>query len=221
MGENRTAGDLPDPGAEDAELARTLREQLGLIGSLLADEPAPGRVAGPTSAGAAATDGPGTDVTEPQPLPAPRRGRRAVLTALAASAVVLASLAGLGLLRHAAEPGGGGGDAKLTHEGIVACARLITQGTVTRTEPDGSGTRVVLDADRFLKPDREPGEVTFRVPREEAEGYRPGRRALVSVSRFPREGVDLYTGRDMGPAWAWMAAALPGSPTGPPCDGPG
>ncbi|MFD3412443.1 hypothetical protein [Streptomyces cyaneofuscatus] len=179
-----------------------LRKELGLLGDLLAEE-APG--AAPRPAAVA-------------PL-RPRRRRRGVLV-LAASAAVLAGAAGAGLAWMAAHPADGGA-AKLTEAGIVSCARVIADGTVTAVEPAGARLRVVLTADRFLKPDA-PGtdRVEFLIPRNEAAGFPPGASMVVSVSRFEDEPVMGFTGGGRAEAWEWMAAALPESRSTP-CEGRG
>ncbi|ARF72557.1 hypothetical protein B7C62_09950 [Kitasatospora albolonga] len=145
--------------------------------------------------------------------PRPRRGRpRGRTLALAACAVLAVGLAGAGLLRaiatSAAEEEGYA--AKLTEEGIVACARLVVDGTVVRTERVAPGVRVVLDVERSLKPERAPARAAFLVPGEEADLYRPGAPVTVVVSRFPDEPVMAYTeDGDRADAWARLSAALP------------
>ncbi|MCX4677229.1 hypothetical protein OG413_18305 [Streptomyces sp. NBC_01433] len=190
--------------AAERDLA-VLGTQLRLIGDTLAATPAPESA-----------------VPEPAaPHPAARRSRWRVF-APAASLVVAAALAGTGIMWSVARPSDGGpGDAKLTHEGIMACARLVVEGTVTRTERVAPGVRVLLDVERRLKPERGPREAAFLVPGKDADHYPPGARMVVSVSRFPGEGVDFYTAAaDRAAAWEWMSAALPGS-RDLECSGPG
>ncbi|MFD9544724.1 hypothetical protein [Streptomyces sp. NPDC060022] len=189
----------PDPGDAQAgaryDAARRdmteLREQLHLIGD---------RLAAPDGA-------PGT-LTPSRP----RWVRKGPL-ALAASVVIAVCLAGTGILWSVAQPSGEHGDAKLTEEGMMACARVVADGTVSRTERVGGLVRVVLTVDRYLKPDRGPRETSFLVPGEEEEYFRPGRPMVVIVSRFPGEGVNSFTGEDRATAWQWMSAALPASRT--------
>ncbi|MEV6420433.1 hypothetical protein [Streptomyces sp. NPDC051662] len=211
MRENR-----PASGMEEDELMRTLREQLHFIGDALAgaEAPEPAGVPESTEAPERATG------TRQADAPGPvRHRRRGALWALAASAAVVASLTGLGLFRLAAQPADES-EAKLTDEGVVACARVIAEGTVARTEPAGDRTRVVLTADRFLKPDRDPGEVEFDIPRDEAGAFRPGTHSLVIISRFPDEPVEQFTGEQVATTWEWMTAALPAS-RALDCDTPG
>ncbi|MEV4877081.1 hypothetical protein [Streptomyces cyaneofuscatus] len=202
------AGPAPEG---DAEAARhraveqdvaVLREQLGLLGDLLAAE----------TPGAA----------PPSVVVTPRRPRwqRRGLLALAASAAVLAGAAGIGLAWMAAQPEDDG-MAKLTEAGIVSCARVVAEGRVTAVEPAGARLRVVLTADRFLKPDA-PGadKVEFSIPKNEAAGFPLGASMLVSISRFEGEPVMGFTGAERQEAWEWMSAALPESRSTP-CDGPG
>lgn len=133
--------------------------------------------------------------------------------ALAASVVIAACLAGTGILWSVAQPSGEHGDAKLTEEGLMACARVVADGTVSRTERVGGLVRVVLTVDRYLKPDKGPRETSFLVTGEEEDYFRPGRPMVVIVSRFPGEGVESFTGEDRATAWQWMSAALPASRT--------
>ncbi|MEU0832775.1 hypothetical protein [Streptomyces sp. NPDC005969] len=148
------------------------------------------------------------------------RMRRGPL-ALAASVVVLVCALGVGVLWRAAQPAGEGGDAKLTESGMVACARTIADGSVTRTEEAGGSVRVVLAVERYLKPERGgPAEMEFLVSRDEAGYFRPGERMVVSISRFAGEGVQSYTGADREAAWEWMSAVLPESRSLG-CPGPG
>ncbi|MFF3907109.1 hypothetical protein ACFYZJ_14190 [Streptomyces sp. NPDC001848] len=138
--------------------------------------------------------------------------------ALAACAALVASLLGAGLMWSAAQPSGDAGGAsaaKLSREGIVACARTIVRGTVTGVRPDGGRTRLVLRAERHLKPEHGPRDAEFTVPTDEARRYRPGTELLVSVSRFPEEPVMIFVGDDMAPNWDWMASALPTSRSTP------
>lgn len=158
----------------------------------------------------------GDRLAAPEALPEVRAPGRPRWTgrgplALAASVVVAACLAGTGILWSVAQPSGEHGDAKLTEEGRLACARVIADGTVSRTERAAGLVRVVLTVDRYLKPDKGPRETSFVVTGEEEDYFRPGRPMLVVVSRFPGEGVESYLGDDRAVAWQSMQAALPAS----------
>ncbi|WP_328910175.1 hypothetical protein OG230_12060 [Streptomyces sp. NBC_00234] len=160
----------------------------------------------------------GDRLAAPEALPGahtparPRWIRKGPL-ALAASVVIAACLAGTGILWSVAQPSGEHGDAKLTEEGLMACARVVADGTVSRRERVGGLVRVVLTVDRYLKPDQGPRETSFLVTGEEEDYFRPGRPMVVIVSRFPGEGVESFTGEDRATAWQWMSAALPASRT--------
>jgi hypothetical protein len=181
----------------ETETETVVREQLAVIASLLASE---------------APDGPAA-----APLSRPRRTPRVLVAAglgLAAAASALTLLA--------APPLTGGEDAKPTRDGLVACARLIAEGTVARTGPGDDGSlRVVLTVRRRLVPagGNGPPEEEFSVPRGEARSFGPGTRMLVLVSRFPREPVLEFTGPDIAPTWEWMAAEAAADPR-PSCAGP-
>ncbi|MEE1792047.1 hypothetical protein PUR28_14910 [Streptomyces sp. BE308] len=193
--------------AAERDLA-VLGTQLRLIGDALAAGPQPAV--------------PEPPAPEPAAPGSPARRSRWRVLALAASLVGAAALAGTGIMWSVARPPDGGhGDAKPTHEGIMACARLVVDGTVNRTERVAPGLRVVLDVERRLKPERGPRQAVFLVPGKDAGHYPPGARVVVRVSRFPGEGVDSYTAAaDRAAAWEWMSAALPGS-RDTECSGPG
>ncbi|MFD3657163.1 hypothetical protein [Streptomyces sp. NPDC058620] len=145
--------------------------------------------------------------------PARSRWTRKGPLALAASVVIAVCLTGTGILWSVAQPSEESGDVKLTEEGRLACARVVADGTVSRTERAGGLVRVVLTVDRYLKPDKGPRETSFIVPGAEENYFRPGRPMLVVVSRFPGEGVESYLGDDRAAAWQWMTDALPASRT--------
>ncbi|MFD7446524.1 hypothetical protein [Streptomyces sp. NPDC059909] len=193
--------DAPSADAEGEEYAAALadiallRTHLRLIGDTLAAQPPPAAAAGS------------------------RRRRKALALCLAAVVAGVVTVAGVGIARQAAMSGGeSGGLGKLTPEGIVACARIIAEGTVRAVEPIGTDgeIRVVLDVDRRLKPADGPARLTFTLTFDHdhddvAPPPVPGSRMLVSLSELPDEPVDWYQGADIAPAWSWMDKALPGS----------
>ncbi|MEO3973872.1 hypothetical protein [Streptomyces sp. CAU 1734] len=189
--------------AHDMEI---IREQLCLLGARLSWDPGVRPVRAPAPP-PAPSPGPGPGRGRgPGAVRRPGRLRRAAL-ALAGSALILAALAGIGAQRAA----GPATSAKLTPEGLVACALVIADGRVAEVEEAGAWTRVVLSVDRYLKPARGPAETVFYVRSAEAGRYPEGERMVVRVSRFLDEGVDASLGADIGPAWRWMSRALPGS----------
>ncbi|MEU1124471.1 hypothetical protein ABZ371_13110 [Streptomyces sp. NPDC005899] len=157
------------------------------------------------------------DGNEPAPAPVRwTRGRKAV----AASAVALAAcLAGVALMWQIARPAADS-EAKLTEEGIVACSPVVADGSVIRTEPAGEDVRVVLEVDRYLKPDDGPRETRFTVPRNEIGLFDRGTAVVVAVSAFADEPPLYFLGKERGEAWKWLTAALEGSRSIS-CDGPG
>ncbi|MFD7067976.1 hypothetical protein ACFV97_12180 [Streptomyces sp. NPDC059913] len=202
-------GDLPsDDGScaaryEAAERDLVLlREQMHRIGDRLALE---GRESGRAAVPAAHAR--------------PRRiGRRRALV-LAACGAVVACTAGIGALWLAAQPDGEV-SAKLDEVGMVSCARIIVDGTVIRTEPAGADVRVVLRADRYLKPEQNgTAKTEFIVPSGEEKIFQSGDRLVVSISKFEGEPVQEFMGADREEVWERLSAALPESRSTP-CHGP-
>ncbi|GLF93957.1 hypothetical protein [Streptomyces yaizuensis] len=135
-----------------------------------------------------------------------RRGLTVPLC-LTAGAVALA----VGAVLALRDDGSAGADAadEPVSASPVVCAQVIARGTVTRTEPQGDRTRVVLAVDRYLKPSKGPKETVFTVPRAEAGFFASGERMLVTIPRSPDEPVQSYTGAEVAFAWERMAAELP------------
>ncbi|MFJ2741952.1 hypothetical protein ACIO3O_20085 [Streptomyces sp. NPDC087440] len=192
---------LDDPATE-----ALLREQLALIGGMLADD----------SDGDSHSDSHSTGA-DPDPHPHPHKPSRKRARFVAASVLGLAAAALIALL--VVPPSADEEQAKPTTEGLVACARLIAEGTVSRVErADGDAVRVVLAVERRLKPAEGGSEEEFLVPRAEKQSFAVGTRMLVNVSRFPEEPVLEFTGTDIAPTWEWMSAAHHPGDTG--CEGP-
>ncbi|MFE7129395.1 hypothetical protein ACFVIM_00865 [Streptomyces sp. NPDC057638] len=149
------------------------------------------------------------------------RTRRRLLAGLAVGVVAAVAVGTALVLRDdssGAAAEGAGPPATLA-VGAVACARVIAEGTVARTEPQGDRTRVVLTVNRYLKPAKGPRETEFTVPGTEAGYFTTGDRMLVSVPRSPGGLVQSYTGAEIALEWQRMAAELPG--TRGTCDGTG
>ncbi|MFF0444820.1 hypothetical protein ACFYT4_00085 [Streptomyces sp. NPDC004609] len=233
LGESPAEGD--SGAAAAARDMRILGEQLRLIGDALAREEPPRRP-GPSPEPDLRPDPRSPSRPDPRPRsqpgpglrPVPQRGprpkrRRRLAAALAASAAVLATLAGIGIGVQYQAARGGAADAesaKLTAEGYTACARLIAEGTVVRTESVPGRTRVVLKVESYLKPAAGPKEQEFLVPREETANVLVGTRLLVIVSRLPEEGVSYYTGAEIPSGRSWVTEGLAGD-ADLPCPGAG
>ncbi|MGW4198624.1 hypothetical protein [Streptomyces sp. NPDC005004] len=206
--------------AAEADVA-VLRRELTRIAEALTGEEAPDAVAPDAAVAQAAPAGP----------PRHRRRLRTALLALAASAAV--GLFGAGVSWLGAHNAGGGASAdsaasgaKLTPEGVIACAGTVAEGTVERVEqagPQGVFT-VVLKVDRSYKPPRtRDPELTFTVHDPAAPRYyRAGVRMLVVVPRSAAEDPQTFRAGDPPPerdgsrddlAWgrAWVTGALPGA----------
>ncbi|MEU4151107.1 hypothetical protein [Streptomyces sp. NPDC026659] len=207
--------------AAEADVAVLRRELTRIAETLAGDEPAE------EAPEAAAT----TKTTPPRPSrpPRPRRRLRAALLTLAASAAV--GLFGVGISWLGAHNAGGGtsadsvaSGAKLTPEGVIACARAVAEGTVERVEPagqDGAFT-VSLKVDHAYKGAGHP-ELTFTVHGTGAPRYyRTGVRMLVVVPASSAEDPETFRAGDPPPEpdgsrddleWgrAWVTGALPGA----------
>ncbi|MEW1774859.1 hypothetical protein [Streptomyces sp. NPDC086777] len=160
----------------------------------------------------------GSSPVEGERAPARRRRHRKVL---AGSLGLAAAVAAAAVLTAVWAPwsADSDSDAKPDQSGLVACAKLIVEGTVAGTDSAGGGKVAVrLDVERYVKPGKGPGEVRFEVPREDATAYRTGARVLVGVSRFDDEVPLLFTGSEIAPAEEWMAAEA-GRPDAPACPG--
>ncbi|MFJ6459964.1 hypothetical protein ACIQM0_02680 [Streptomyces sp. NPDC091387] len=152
-------------------------------------------------------------------VPTPVRWTRGRKIASAAGVVLAACLAGIALQWQIAHPSADS-DAKLTREGIVACSLVVAEGSVIRTEPAGENARVVLEVDRYLKPDDGPRETEFTVPKGESGMFDRGTAVVVAVSTFQGEPPLYFLGKERAEAWEWLTAAREGS-RDLTCDGPG
>ncbi|MCX4583184.1 hypothetical protein [Streptomyces sp. NBC_01481] len=226
---------VPEGAERDPEIAAALadvavlREQLTFIGDAVA-----GRTAAPA----------------PVVPVRGRRGRRGRVLALTLAASVAIGTGTAYLVAHNGSIGGGGEDgggaAKLTAEGLVACSTDIAEGTVARVEPlkGKGGFRVVLDVERSYKSEKpdsaENGgrQLTFTAPGDDSgeQYYRVGGRMLVMVSQFPDEGPVTFregtpppgeTGEELGAVRdeleygrIWIIEAIPGA-RGAKCPGRG
>ncbi|MFJ7340034.1 hypothetical protein ACIQU3_06955 [Streptomyces sp. NPDC101110] len=203
-----------------------LREQLGLIGQALAEPP---EEPGPETEGAAGVTPPSVRRRRPEPLAVALKG---LVAAVGASLVI-----GMGwLVVHsgdlgAADDQGGSaasdssagrphteGDAKLSHAGYLACARLVVEGTVAGVEPlPGTGQdRITLDVTRYHKPDRGRARITFPMETGAEPPLRAGDHVLVGVSGGQAE-PDLWATdeKEIARDRAWITEALPASRTFP------
>lgn len=165
-----------------------LREQLGVLGAVLTEEP---------------------DRTAQAPAPVrvrPHRRRFPVLALGAAGiAAAGATVAGLGWLLVQANGGASQNvqssadeaqsDAKtggpLGSPEYLACARLVAEGEVTKARPvPGTGEeRVTLDVTRSYKPAKGSAEVTFTIPA--GAGLDEGVEVLVTI-RHGRTSPDFW-----------------------------
>ncbi|MFF7753710.1 hypothetical protein ACFZCP_31775 [Streptomyces sp. NPDC007971] len=168
----------------------------------------------------------------------PRRALRIALGTLAAGAA-FATAAGFGwLVTHSAGDGsmsGGSADrAKGAARGaqntpaavsgdegrpadpvpVLACYRLVVEGTVARAEPqpDSPWTRIVLSVDRSYKPAHAAAEVTFVLDKGARPAPRKGQHVLVGIGRG-RDNAGLWAVGDARVAVnrAWITETLPGA----------
>lgn len=203
-----------------------LREQLGLIGQALAE---PLDAPGPET-------GPGARVTplavrrkRPEPLALALKG---LVAAVGASLVI-----GMGWLvvrsdgMSAGDDRGGAsvadssagrpqteGDAKLSHAGYLACARIVVEGTVAEVEtlPGTGQDRITLDVTRSYKPDKGRARITFPLETGAEPSLRAGDHMLVGISGDQAHPDMWATGeKEIARDRAWITEALPASRTSP------
>ncbi|MEU6660758.1 hypothetical protein [Streptomyces sp. NPDC046821] len=207
-GEPLPPGDRDDPEAAAAYAdVALLREQLRGIGDALAAREAPAPVVR---------------------VRRPRKRLRLALGSLAAAGAF--GVAGV-MTWLVAQPGGYGasgaadksvsesrGDAKskgadLGPEGLVACSRLVVEGTVDRVvpEPGGDGDRVTLTVSHYYKPGSGPGKTTFTMDRDADPRLKPGDHALITVPLGGDHPDNWATGKDVRPLRDLIVKALPGS----------
>ncbi|WP_234336179.1 hypothetical protein [Streptomyces sp. NRRL S-920] len=196
-----------------------LRERLGIVGEALA-----------ASAGSAA----------PVVVPLrPRAARRRVTVALGAvaAAVAAALVGGLAWLAVEAGPGAaeydaGAGSAKgaapdgrserdgdggaagsLTAEGLVACSRLIVEGTVTAVEavPGAARDRITLDVTRYYKPGSGARTLTFPMDEDVDPRLEKGDRVMITIPRGESHPDNWSTGKDRDSLRRTVLKALPGA----------
>ncbi|MEU3936848.1 hypothetical protein AB0E85_33155 [Streptomyces sp. NPDC029044] len=200
-----------------------LREQLGLIGHALAE---------PQEAPGSAT-GDGASVT---PLPARRKRPEPLAVALKGlvAAVGASMVIGMGWLvvqsggmSAGGDQGGssaadssvaGGphseGDAKLSHAGYLACARIVVEGTVAEVEtvPGTGQDRITLDVTRYYKPDKGRARITFPLETGAVPALRAGAPMLVGISGTQAHPDLWATGeKEIARERAWITDALPDS----------
>jgi hypothetical protein len=208
------AGFMAEHAVATAEVA-LLREQLGLIGHALSEpEPEP----------------------EPAPKPSrPARRRRPALRVLAYGTLATAVVAGMvtGLAWLGAHNGGGAADsasaqsksdapAKMSGDGpppadpeeVLACDRLVVEGTVAEveTQVDDPRSRIVLTVIRSYKPAKSPSQVSFLLDEGADPKPRKGQHVLVTVGQG-QMNAGLWAVGDTRVAVNrdWILKALPGS----------
>ncbi|MFJ3618272.1 hypothetical protein ACIPSH_08965 [Streptomyces iakyrus] len=202
-----------------------LREQLGLIGDALAEPP---EVPGSETGGASVT-----------PLSARRDRRRTWDLALKGlvAAVGAGLVIGMGWLvvqsggmdtgsdqgASSAADGSAGRehaqeDAKLSHAGYLACARIVAEGIVTEVEtvPGTGQDRITLDVTRYYKPDKGRARITFPLETGAIASLRSGEHLLVGISGDQAQPDMWATGeKEIARERAWITDALPASRTLP------
>lgn len=195
-----------------------LREQLGVIAQALSEPPAAGRAPAPVA---------------PARTRAPRPRRRPLALVLGTLAVACAAAVatGLGGLPFGADgdtgeaSGASAADAGAKTEapahgapGLLACARLVAEGTVTAVErvPGTDRYRVTLDVTRSYRPADGDDRAAFTLEGAPAR-LRAGDEVLVVMPRHGTVPDALFVGeREIAPERAALGAARPPSP-GPTC----
>ncbi|MEV3855354.1 hypothetical protein AB0J38_13620 [Streptomyces sp. NPDC050095] len=209
--------DDPDAAAVAADVA-LLRDQLKGLGDALGTLPEPVHV--------------------PVPVPAPHRHRRRPLRlalgslaaagalALAGGMVWVVAQSGVGAYdtgggsdKSAADsrqvaPGDNGG--KRSPEGLVACSRVIAEGTVLRVVPigDTGEDRVTLRVTRWYKPASGGARtLTFPMDHEVLPRLRPGDQPLITIPNSSPQPDHWALGEERDSLRATVLNALPGAST--------
>ncbi|QWB28424.1 hypothetical protein KJK29_24980 [Streptomyces koelreuteriae] len=210
-----------------------LRERLTLLGDTLA-----GPTAGPrAAANGAGPRAPVDTVVRELPVRSRRNRPRPLSLALRGLAAAAAATVVVGMGWLVVQGGGGGGDdsggnssaadsaakpqqgsedAKLSHAGYLACARLVVEGTVAEVEPvPGTGQdRVTLDVERFYKPAKGQKRVVFPMSEDIDPRLRPGDHVLIGITGGQAEPDHWSVGeKEIAHDRAWITAALPDSRT--------
>ncbi|MGW4824830.1 hypothetical protein ACWEP4_39435 [Streptomyces sp. NPDC004227] len=183
------AGDSADRYADAERDMAAVREQLRRIGDGLAQK-APGR-------------------EESTPVRSRQRGRRRLFALVASVAVALLGTGTAYLVAHNGTMKSESA-AKLTYEGIIACASTVAEGTVERVESEGGHDRyrIVLDVDHYYKPAGGERRLSFTEEGANVPAYyKPGVRMLVLVSSIPGEGPHIYRAGD--PPYGKYPESLP------------
>ncbi|AJP05629.1 hypothetical protein TU94_11440 [Streptomyces cyaneogriseus subsp. noncyanogenus] len=194
-----------------------LREQLGLIAQALTEPPAAGRAPAPA---------PGPAPARPR-APRPRRRPLALVLGTLAAACAAAVATGLGGLPLGADgdtgeaSGVSAADAGAKTDapasgvpGLLACARLVAEGTVTALErvPGTGRYRVTLEVTRSYRPAEGDGRAAFTLEDAPAR-LRAGDEVLVVLPRHGSVPDALFVGeREIAPERAAVGAARPASP---------
>lgn len=219
--EEADAASLAEHREATADLA-VLREQLDIIGRVLAEpaEPAP--------------------ASRPAPAPRPVRPVRRRMFRLAVGSLAVAAaasvVAGLGWLVMESGPGGANSSADSAASGAkeaqedsggvlfgspryLSCAYLVAEGTVTSAEPVGEPTadpalvRVSVHVSRFYKPEKsQEKDVTYVIDENTAPRLRAGDEVLFGV---PEKGAppDMWVvgEQEIALEREWVTRSLPES----------
>jgi hypothetical protein len=111
-----------------------------------------------------------------------------------------------------------GAEAKVSHAGYLACARLVVEGTVAEVEtvPGTGQDRVTLDVDRYYKPAKGRDRVSFPLDSDAEPRLRAGDHVLVGIPQGQAEPDLWATGeKEITRDRAWITAGLPESRTLP------
>ncbi|WP_033314212.1 hypothetical protein RFN58_15460 [Streptomyces iakyrus] len=109
-------------------------------------------------------------------------------------------------------------DAKLSHAGYLACARIVAEGIVTEVEavPGTGQDRITLDVTRYYKPDKGRARITFPLETGAVPSLRSGEHMLVGISGDQAHPDTWATGeKEIARERAWITDALPASRTLP------
>lgn len=112
-----------------------------------------------------------------------------------------------------APDGGGNGKSGSAAAMRIACSRVLAEGRVVSVTPRADGdVRLVLDVERYYRPERSPRDeptTTVTLDGSARRALKPGTYTLIRVPVHPEDGQDWKTGRGVADTRSDILRALP------------